>query len=941
MAFNAQTIALALRLETGQFTAGLGMAGARVRAFAGDVKKAGSDTGAAFSEAAQRSDKGFKTMSTGALVAGGAIVAGFGLAVMAATNFDKQMSEVGAVAGATSGELGELRQAALDAGQATVFSASQAAQAEAELAKAGVSTRDILAGGLTGALDLAAAGSLDLASAAEIAANAMNIFQLEGGDVTHIADLLAAAANKSATDVAEMGMALKQGGGQAQLMGLSVEDTVGSLALFAQYALKGSDGGTALKTMLQRLTPQSAEAKAMMDGLGISFYDANGEFIGMSATAEVLKTKLGGLSEEQRNAAMNTIFGADASRAASALMNEGAAGVDEWTRAVNESGYAAELAGEKNDNLAGDLEQLKGSIETALIQGGSQATTALRFLAGGITDVVNGLNGMPGPIQTAFLGATGVVGAASLGVGAMGRLTPAVKEFKEGLEQAGAPGKFLAGNLGAVSAATAGLGIALTGVALIYGHYAAQEAAAEQRAKEFTDTLNEQTGAVTENTAAKVQSTLEDNNRMDNLNQAGISVQAYTDAIADNTDAMMSQGDVMARFNPGMKGAEADNRALAASLREQGGARNELIATLLEQGAADAGLIGQIYEQTSAYDANQAMLHERAVQQGIATGKTREQAEADIAAKEAAEQHTQAIKDAADALRAATDPYYAAWRAQQQLTEAQGSYNLAVRDHGPASQEAIAAYVALTDAGFGYEGSLLDLAAAQSNGDASAADLAARLEALKAYGIDPTSEAARGAGWDFLGLAVAAQIADDKNVEIPVRTPGLDEAIAKAGTLADLYDRLNKPLPSYMNPNAPAYGAGYGVLKANGGLLDFYAAGGIRDAEYFANGSENHIAQIAPAGSWRVWAEPETGGEAYIPFAASKRTRSVSIWREVGNRLGVGQGGTSVALSYAPSFSFPNYLGDRRDLEQAMRAVLRDNKTEVAAIVRQVVKAGS
>jgi TP901 family phage tail tape measure protein len=126
--------------------------------------------------------------------------------------FDKSMSAVRAVSGATATDMGKLRQAALDAGEATVFSATESAQAEAELARAGISTADILGGAPRGSLDLAAAGQLGLADAATISAQAMNVFKLRGGDVSHIADVLAAGANKSAADVGQLGDAPERSG---------------------------------------------------------------------------------------------------------------------------------------------------------------------------------------------------------------------------------------------------------------------------------------------------------------------------------------------------------------------------------------------------------------------------------------------------------------------------------------------------------------------------------------------------------------------------------------------------------------------------------------------------------------------------------------------------------------------------------------------------------
>jgi|GEM_PF-3003846 len=77
---------------------------------------------------------------------------------------------------------------------------------------------------------------------------------------------------------------------------------------------------------------------------------------------------------------------------------------------------------------------------------------------------------------------------------------------------------------------------------------------------------------------------------------------------------------------------------------------------------------------------------------------------------------------------------------------------------------------------------------------------------------------------------------------------------------------------------------GNGIIgQADGGILKF-AAGGM---------TENRIAQIAPAGAMRLWAEPETGGESYIPLAPSKRKRSMAIWQKTGELLGAQTGRTS------------------------------------------------
>src|SRR5207237_5181548 len=143
-------------------------------------------------------------------------------------------------------------------------------------------------------------------------------------------------------------------------MGLSVEDTTGTLAAFASAGLLGSDAGTSLKTMFLALSKPSGDAADLMEELGIHAYDASGQFVGITKLAGQLKDRLGGLTQEQRNSALATIFGNDAIRAASILYTEGADGIQQWIDKTNDAGFAAETAAARTDNLAGDIERLKG-----------------------------------------------------------------------------------------------------------------------------------------------------------------------------------------------------------------------------------------------------------------------------------------------------------------------------------------------------------------------------------------------------------------------------------------------------------------------------------------------------------------------------------------------------------------------------------------------------
>lgn len=334
------------------------------------------------------------------MTAAGLAVAAFGVAaVKMAADFDQQMSTVQANTGATSAQMNQLRAAAIEAGASTVYSATDSADAINDLGKAGLSTADILSGGLSGALNLAASDGMQVGEAAELMSTTLKQFSLEGSDAGKVADALAAGAGKAVGSAHDLGFALNQAGLMANSMGVSMTETVGTLSAFANAGMIGSDAGTSLKTMLQRLSNPTKEAQAQMDELGISAYDASGQFVGLENFAGQLKTSLGGLTQEQRNAALSVIFGSDAVRAANVLYSEGSEGIAGWTKAVSESGYAVEQAAAKNNNLKGDLENLSGSMESLMISVGEGAQGPLRKMVQGLDTLVDAFAGLPSGVQ--------------------------------------------------------------------------------------------------------------------------------------------------------------------------------------------------------------------------------------------------------------------------------------------------------------------------------------------------------------------------------------------------------------------------------------------------------------------------------------------------------------------------------------------------------------
>jgi TP901 family phage tail tape measure protein len=309
------------------------------------------------------------------------ITSGLTGAVASAVQFSSSVSEIGAATQTSGAQLEALRAKALALGkdvQLAGVDAQDAAQAIAELGRGGVSTADILGGAAKGALLLFSAGATSVGEATGVAVKALSIYQEQAGGAAHVADLLAAGANKSSTSIAQLGSAFNQAAGVAKDSGLSIEQLTGTLAFLAQNGLEGSDAGTALRTTLQRLTGPTDVARKVMDDLGISIFDASGAMRPFPEVVDNLKAAFAGLTDEQRGAALQTIGGADAVRVLLPLIREGGGAITEWTAKVNDSGYAAKIGAQRNDNLAASFEQFKATATTGAIEAIAKFEPALR-----------------------------------------------------------------------------------------------------------------------------------------------------------------------------------------------------------------------------------------------------------------------------------------------------------------------------------------------------------------------------------------------------------------------------------------------------------------------------------------------------------------------------------------------------------------------------------
>lgn len=394
-------------------------------------------------------------------------MAGLGaISVNTANDFESAMSQAAGALNKPMSQMEELREIAIQTGQDTIFSAKEAGQAITELAKGGLTEADIKTGALKATMDLAASSGMDLGNAANVVVQAMGAFGLSAEESALAANALAGAAAASSTDVEPLTQGLAQASAQAKNAGWSIQETTAVLGKFADAGIIGSDAGTSLKTMLQRLAAPTDDATAIIEELGIQTRDSSGELLGASDMAKELKEKLGGLSSAERDAALQTIFGSDAMRAATIMMNSGAEGLENYITATNDQESAQRLANSQMGEGQKAIEEMKGSLETAAITIGEKLAPVIIQVVEFITDLVNKFSELPSGVQTAILVIGTLIAVAGPLLIIIGQLVISISAIAGVLSVAAVP-------IGAIIGIIAGVIAAITAVIAVIKNWGA------------------------------------------------------------------------------------------------------------------------------------------------------------------------------------------------------------------------------------------------------------------------------------------------------------------------------------------------------------------------------------------------------------------------------------------------------------------------------------
>ena len=314
-------------------------------------------------------------------------------------DFESQMSRVKAISGATGSSFDELRQQAIDLGAKTAFSAKESAAGMENLASAGFDSKEIMKA-MPGLLDLAEVSGGDVALASENAATALRGFNIDAGQSGHVADVFARAAADTNAEVGDMGEAMKYIAPVASSMGMSLEETAAAIGIMSDAGIKGSQAGTSLRGALSRLAKPTDEMQAKMDELGLSFYDSEGKMKPLKDQIGMLKDAFKGLTPEQQQNALVTLYGQESLSGMMALIDKGPDKLGKLTESLkNSDGAADKMAKTMQDNMNSSLEQMMGALESAAIVVQKVLAPAVRKVADAVSGLVDKFVSAPEPVQ--------------------------------------------------------------------------------------------------------------------------------------------------------------------------------------------------------------------------------------------------------------------------------------------------------------------------------------------------------------------------------------------------------------------------------------------------------------------------------------------------------------------------------------------------------------
>ena len=306
-------------------------------------------------------------------------------------NFDTAMSQVAATMGTTVDKIENVKAKAEEMGRTTKYTATEAAEGMNILAQAGLSADEQISG-IGTVLNLASAGAMSLEESASYTAGAVKGFGDSMGNASYYADLMAKGATLANTNVRGLGEAFSGSAATAKNYGQAADSVTLSLLRLAEQNVTGSEASTALnRAMADLYTPTDGASKALSQ-LGVSAYEANGEAKDFNDLVDELNGSLQGMTAEQKNNALATIFTTQGLQAFNKMTASSDATVQKFWKGIQDSsGSAAQQAATQLDNLKGDITLLSSATEGLELGFYNTFSGAIRGAIKDVTSEVSGL----------------------------------------------------------------------------------------------------------------------------------------------------------------------------------------------------------------------------------------------------------------------------------------------------------------------------------------------------------------------------------------------------------------------------------------------------------------------------------------------------------------------------------------------------------------------
>lgn len=905
----ARRVATYISLEgVQQVVSGLKQVGSAAKSTADDVQ---GRLGKAL-DSVNRHSGTINQLGRGFTIAGLAAATGLAAVTKAAMDWESAWAGVQKTTDGTAGEMAILEDQLRSMARTMPATHTEIAAVAEAAGQLGVQ-REAVAGFTRTMIQLGETTNLTAETAATQLAQLMNIMGTSQADVGRLGAALVALGNDGASTEAEI-LALSQrlaaAGSQARM---SEADVLGMANAMASVGIEAEAGGTAMSMTLKQIDAAVRESGDKLELIAKTAGMSAEEFKtawGQDAAGAVASfvEGLGGMQSAGQDVnGLLSDLGINAVRQTDTLLRLAGAGdllsdsLSLGAQAFEESSALAEEYAKRADTTAARTQVAWNNIRDAAISTGQQMLPVVAQIADGVAAVARAFGGMPEGSQAFVLGTTAVIAAGGLTIGALSKLVTTVAEVRAGLQAMGVSARTASVSMGAI-----GVALAVAGLAL--GAWIGKQAEANAAAQQYADAIRQQGAAVGEYTAAVAAKNLEEQGALRAAETLGLSLRTVTDAATGNAAAYELVRDRISEVKQGSLDLTDQSNVLAYS------SASEVQAALT--------LEKSLRKQSDAYARATDARRREAEAAGESADAIDDSALASMADEMAKRAQTQAIQAQEQALRGAID-----------AAQSYGNQLLALSG----SNRGVEAAIDSATESLERNGATLDetTAAGRANGQALD-DLAAagmrQIEVLAAQGASTGELAERSAylSQSYVDAATSMGMSEDQawqladaffaippKVSTTVEVPGALDAAAQAAdvkakldalppeTLAQIvslwnsgqYDAAMAALAAADGRVATTYIDTYhrtfvsverqagsiigpgGATMAGGGLLEFYGSGGVRR-------DPPHVAQIVPAGSWRVFGEPETGGEAYLPLGWNKRAQSLPVLEEVASRFG-------------------------------------------------------